>query len=36
MDRPLLRSSARIGILNRGVAAFRFVRAVQEHKTGWG
>ena len=36
MDRPLLQSSARIGILNRGEAAFRFVRAVREYNAFHG
>ena len=31
MDRLLLESDARIGILNRGEAAFRFVRAVRDY-----
>ncbi|MBD3394107.1 MAG: ATP-grasp domain-containing protein [Chitinivibrionales bacterium] len=31
MDKPLLDPNARIGILNRGEAAFRFVRAVRDY-----
>ncbi|MBN2551263.1 MAG: ATP-grasp domain-containing protein [Spirochaetales bacterium] len=36
MDRPLLKSDARIGILNRGEAAFRFVRAVRDYNACHG
>jgi len=36
MDRPLLESDARIGILNRGEAAFRFVRAVRDYNAFHG
>jgi acetyl/propionyl-CoA carboxylase alpha subunit/acetyl-CoA carboxylase carboxyltransferase component len=36
MDRPLLESDARIGILNRGEAAFRFVRATREYNAFHG
>ena len=36
MDRPLLETDARIGILNRGEAAFRFVRAVRDYNAFHG
>ena len=36
MSRPTLSPSARIGILNRGEAAVRFVRAVKEHNARSG
>jgi len=36
MERPLLESDARIGILNRGEAAFRFVRAVRDYNAFQG
>ena len=36
MNRPLLESDARIGILNRGEAAFRFVRAVRDYNAFHG
>ena len=36
MDRPMLGTDARIGILNRGEAAFRFVRAVRDYNSFHG
>jgi len=36
MDRPLLESDTRIGILNRGEAAFRFVRAIRDYNAFHG